>query len=251
MAEEQIQVGATCLTNSSHFTFCSVRTDANSSVLQEVFALRYRVYCLERKFLPVEPYPDGLESDEYDQCSTHFAACNRDDQVVGTLRLIQPRDDQVFPFELFCNALYENFAPPPKHESGEVSRLIVDRNYHRRKGDTPEGISQEFLQNPVPPKVMNHQSPPTERRSNSPEILLGLYRQLYHHALETGVRYWYAAMEQSLARLLGRVGFTFHPIGFQTEYYGPVTPFVADLRELESSLAARNPELFAWFLQKE
>ena len=139
----------------------------------------------------------------------------------------------------------------PRRECGEVSHLIVDKNYHRRRGDTPEGVSEEILNSNDPIKPVKRQQDNSERRISTPEIVLGLYRQMYHYALETGIRYWYAAMERSLARVLSRLGFNFNPIGLETEYYGPVTPYLADLREIERALDANNPELMAWFREKK
>ena len=89
--------------------------------------------------------------------------------------------------------------------------------------------------------------PGRERRSNSPEILLGLYREIFRFSRQAGIRYWFAAMEQPLARSLSRMGFDFNPIGPETDYYGPVTPFMADLEELLANLQQQNPLLLAWF----
>ena len=49
-------------------------------------------------------------------------------------------------------------------------------------------------------------------------------------------------MEKPLARSLSRMGFDFNPIGPETDYYGPVTPFMADLEEILANLL-----LLAWF----
>lgn len=214
---------------------------------QKIYALRYEVYCLECNFLPAENYPDGLEFDEYDSYSTLFAACNHSDEVIGTARLIQCPDDEPFPFEIHCNTLHEHIALPPKHECGELSRLIVHKNYRRRRDDSLEGVSREFMLSTIPAPQVSDQPAMPERRINSPEILLGLYRQMYHYSLDAGVRYWYAAMERSLARILRGFNFTFKPIGSESNYYGPVTPYIADLRELEHNLRTRNPDLLAWF----
>jgi N-acyl amino acid synthase of PEP-CTERM/exosortase system len=235
--------------NGAHFVFRRVHIGMDRSVLREVFSLRYRVYCLERGFLPAEAYSDGLESDEYDECSIHFGAFNRSNQIAGTVRLIQAPDNRQFPFQLHCRSLFQGLRLPPRIESGEVSRLIVDKKYHRRRDDTPEGISKEFLESEVPLKPPSFASTATERRINSPEIVLGLYRQMYQYALVNDIRYWYAAMPRSLARLLSRLGFTFTPIGEESSYYGTVIPYVGDLRELERTLNACNPELLAWFRQ--
>jgi N-acyl amino acid synthase of PEP-CTERM/exosortase system len=69
---------------------------------------------------------------------------------------------------------------------------------------------------------------------------------MYAYSLKNEIRYWYAAMERSLARILSRMHFGFQQIGPATDYYGPVAPYVADLRVLEHQLGARNPLLLNW-----
>ena len=89
-----------------------------------------------------------------------------------------------------------------------------------------------------------------ERVRRRPQILLSLYRQMYQHSLQSGIRYWYAAMERGLAGALEQMGFPFRRIGPVSDYFGPVSPYLADLRELEHSLQASMPELLGWFQQK-
>lgn len=234
-----------------HFISCPVRATDNEAIRQKMFALRYEVYCLERKFLPADRYPAGLEYDEHDYCSTHFVALNRARELAGTARLVQPRGDQPFPFETHCGALLENVRLPPKNQCGEVSRVIVHSNYRRRRGDSSEGVARDFLSAATPVGLSGAGPGQHERRSNRPEILLGLHRQMYHYSLDAGVRYWYAAMEKPLARTLRILGFAFRPIGQEVDYYGPVIPYIADLREIERNLAAGDPDLMAWFNARE
>ena len=93
-----------------------------------------------------------------------------------------------------------------------------------------------------------------DRRHAAAQVLLDLYRQMYAYSCENGIRFWYAAMERSLARSLMNVGFT--PIGPQTDYYGPVTPYLTDLQNVESFLtnmasriADRRRALRPWLQQ--
>jgi N-acyl amino acid synthase of PEP-CTERM/exosortase system len=69
---------------------------------------------------------------------------------------------------------------------------------------------------------------------------------MYQHSNSCGTRYWYAAMEQPLARSLQLMRFPFKKIGRETDYFGPVAPYVLDLRELEVRLEKVNPELLAY-----
>jgi N-acyl amino acid synthase of PEP-CTERM/exosortase system len=64
------------------------------------------------------------------------------------------------------------------------------------------------------------------------------------------VRYWFAAMERSLAHSLAKVGFQFEPIGPEADYYGAVTPYVVDVEVMLERLEQNNPALGAWFGEK-
>lgn len=211
-------------------------------MFEQIFALRYEVYCLECGFLAPDAFKDGLESDEYDAHAVHFTAQNFANELVGSVRLVQPVVSQGFPLERHCRALFENVVRPPREQCAEVSRLVVRKTYRRRSGDTLAGVSAEFATTTQIPAV----GAQAERRNSSPQILLGLYREMYRYSLVNGIRYWYAAMERPLARALARFEFVFTPIGLEVDYYGPVTPYVADLRELERRVGAANPQLMAW-----
>jgi len=211
----------------------------------EIFALRYEVYCLECGFLDATKYRDGLESDEYDTGAAHFVAHNRNDELVGSVRLVHPPRSETFPFEERCYQLFEDFVPPPRIECAEISRLVVRKNYRGRMGASLVGDRHAFaISGPV---GVSFKPALVERRSHSPEILLGLYRQIYQYSLKMGIRYWYAAMERSLARALSRLHFGFVPIGMEVDYFGPVTPYMVDLRELERQLSLNSPAVLAWF----
>jgi N-acyl amino acid synthase of PEP-CTERM/exosortase system len=228
-----------------HFRFGRQPYGENLAGSTDIFALRYAVYCLECHFLDAAHYEDGLESDEYDAGSAHFTAHNLANELVGSLRLVHASPALGFPFERHCTALFGDIALPPEEQCGEVSRLVVRRDYRRRAGDTLAGVPKEFLD--AGAAGVPARRPPTERRSNSPELLLGLYREMYQYSLEREIRYWYAAMERSLARALSRFQFVFVPIGMEVDYYGPVAPYLADLREMEERLGRTNPDLLAWF----
>lgn len=224
----------------SYFTFQQLHSGADDAELKRILALRYEVYCLECGFIPPGQCRDKLESDEFDAHSVHFSAHNLRDEVVGSLRLVRPVASQGFPFERHCKALYGDIALPRLEECGEVSRLVVRREYRRRTGDFLAGIAECVDR--------RHRSPvqSADRRSSGPRILLGLYREIYQYSVQAGIRYWYAAMERSLARALARYEFVFTPIGLESDYYGRVTPYMADLREIEARVGALNPALMDW-----
>lgn len=226
--------------HSSYFTFKQLRSGVDDAELKRILALRYEVYCLECGFISPGQFRDKLESDEFDAHSVHFAAHNHADEVVGSLRLVRPTFPLGFPFERHCTSLFGDVVMPRIGECGEVSRLVVRREYRRRTGDFLAGISDST------DRRYCTKARSADRRSSGPQILLGLYREIYQFSVQSGIRYLYAAMEKSLARTLARYEFIFTPIGLEAEYFGRVTPYMIDLRELEARVGAMNPALMDW-----
>jgi N-acyl amino acid synthase of PEP-CTERM/exosortase system len=222
--------------------FRSFRGNAIDDVPRDIFKLRYDVYCVECAFLKPADY-DGMEFDDYDESSTHFAAYTVDDMLVATVRLVQPVVPQPYPFELHCKT-FEDYQMPPRELCGEISRLAVKKSHRRRRADSVLGIPGFF-----PGRADGFElSPEIDRRDReSPMLLLGMYREMFRHSRQAGIRYWFAAMERSLAHSLEKMGFKFTAIGPQANYYGAVTPYVLDLYELGEKLVAGNPTLAAWF----
>ncbi|NHZ83255.1 PEP-CTERM/exosortase system-associated acyltransferase [Massilia sp. CCM 8695] len=216
-----------------------------SPLLSRIYRLRYQVYCLECRFLDAAAYPDGIESDTWDADSAHVAANSLDGDLIGTVRLVRPQPGQAFPFEAQC-PVYEDVVLPPRGESAEVSRLIVEKAFRRRSGDAMEGVSSDVVKNRHSSGRRRFSRGKSDRR-NSPLLLLGMYRAMYRYSVANGIRYWYAAMESSLARSLDRMGMPLLPIGPEGDYYGPVTVHMVDLRDLEQRVGAENPFLLAWF----
>ncbi|WP_394755522.1 PEP-CTERM/exosortase system-associated acyltransferase [Rhodoferax sp.] len=223
------------------FRSCEAVQGRDNALMQRVFELRFQVYCLECGFLPAANYPQRCETDQYDASSAHFCAFNLRDELVGYVRLVRPDLTQSFPFQSHCSTLLEGASLAPPAQSAEISRLMVIHDYRRRRGDVLAGVTVE-----EDPARVNQ-----DLRDHTPQILLSLYRRMYAFSLAHGIRYWYAAMERPLARALGQMGFAFVQIGPLTDYYGPVAPYLGDLRELEAHLETTNPALLAWMRRTE
>ncbi|WP_307731806.1 PEP-CTERM/exosortase system-associated acyltransferase [Massilia antarctica] len=228
-----------------HFEFNTIaRAAPVSELLTRIHRLRYEVYCMERAFLDAAAYPDGIESDHWDGHSAHVAAHARDGDIVGTVRLVCPAEGQAFPFEAQCE-VFDELVLPPRAESAEVSRLIVQKTFRRGAGkagaDSPDGVETDA-------RARRHGGASGNAgRANNSLLLLGMYRALYRYSVANGIRYWYAAMERSLAGSLDKMGFPPVPIGPEGDYYGPVTLHLVDLRDLERRVAAASPFMMAWF----
>lgn len=214
----------------SHFRFDLLRSP---EALDASFALRFQVYCEERGFLPLAHYPLGLESDAYDARAIHVGAFDTEGALVATVRLIRGPLAEL-PIALRCFIDTDTLpADAQGIAAAEISRLAVSRRYRRRVTDS------------ILPELLDDGSPAitgTQRRSRS-ELVLGLYRGMYQASKREGIRYWFAAMEKSLFRLLQRLDFEFLPIGPEIDYHGPVTPHLIAIDEIEQRLAACNPEL--------
>lgn len=205
-------------------------------MLNQAFELRYQVYCLERGFLPSSHYPDGRETDKHDDESAHFGAYGHSDDLVGYVRLVQPQDGR-FPFQHHCTTLPDDLSLPHAGEAAEISRLMVRKEY--RRGGPRDSLCRVDANDVAPARD-------AQRASESTGILLELYRRMYIYSLDNHIRYWYAAMEGPLARSLRRWNFAFTQISAETDYFGPVALYMADLRDLESRLTASNPGLLDW-----
>lgn len=214
----------------SYFDF---RCIEDSDRLEESYRLRHEVYCLERGFLAADEYPDGREIDEYDPHSLHFGAFNRNDFMVGTIRLVG-ESNEGYPLQSHCELDLDAFPP----NTAEISRLAVSKTYRRRADDDIHGISRSHL---------TRSEDDSDDRRRRPEIVLGLYRAMYQESKRRGIEFWLAAMERSLVRLLWRYSFTFEAVGPEVDYYGPVTPYLARISDIERNVLAYRPSLYREF----
>lgn len=197
----------------SGFTARLVDPECDVRLMRKAHELRFQVYCLEQGFLDAIDYPDGREADEHDASAIHFASGDSDGEVAGYVRLVMAGPVRGFPFQVHGLTLHEGVCLPPPQRSAEISRLMV-RGTYRRQPD------------------------------RSPEILCGLFRQMYAHSERHGIRYWYAAMERSLVRVLQRMlNIEFQQIGPVTDYYGPVAPYMIDLQDVAVRLRANKLHL--------
>jgi len=204
--------------------------------LQSALQLRYQVYCVEHSFLEPDDYPDRIETDEHDDAAAHFHAFDANDELVGYVRLVKPDDEGGFPLQRHCGNFAAGLTLPNPAQAAEISRLMVRSEFRRLRRPRLAGVTAAQSNG-----ILGGQ-----KLLDTPQILFGLYKQMYLYSLAHGIRHWYAAMEQPLARSLARSGFVFEPIGPETDYYGPVSPYLADLSKLEQSVGARHPNLLAW-----
>lgn len=218
---------------------------------KDVHSLRYAVYCKEKGFLDPKNYPDGQEYDSYDAYSVNFAAYSKTGEIVGTVRMVIPKEGQRFPFQDFCQP-HPHVQLPAIGKAAEISRLIIVPQFREKPDSSEFGFSSLLSKlkelggakqtNPEYTRVA-----PAVDQSTSPRILLGMFRKMYRYSKENGITHWYASMERTLARMLGRMHFPYQQISSPVDYYGPVSLYLANIEELEKNLEEKNPTLLAWF----
>lgn len=210
--------------------------------LKELFALRYQVYCVERRFLSQDEYPDGEESDAFDSSAVHFAAIDHAKRILGSVRLVINLPGIGFPYQEYCRNLFLGANELPTENAAEISRLVVSKTLFRRLEDR----DTDFIDTTATGKI-SFDSSDRRRSSRCETIVLSLYKAMYQYSLEVGITHWYATMERSLVRLLARYGVSFPPIGPVADYFGPVIPHCIGLANLQKSVGQFSAPLLAWF----
>jgi len=220
--------------------FAFARVDDRAEIAK-CYRLRYEVFCLERRLLPPEGYPDYLESDAYDSHSLHFLASDLHGEPAGTARLVL-NGPLGLPLVHHCafEARYRFLASPDHPLSAryaEISRLVLSRGFRRRRDDTiyggpprtspADGYARSFSTTPPPADI--------------PEPISGIFRLIYQESKRRGITHFVAAMERSLQVRLKRMGFPFTSIGSEVDYYGSVRPYVLEVATLDRNLAALKP----------
>jgi len=179
--------------------------------LNDVFKVRYMVYCLEKGYERPEDYPKGFESDEYDPYSIHFIVYVNS-LPIGTARLIL-RNPFDFPIERYCNVNIKSFCTDIS-KVAEISRFAVS-------SEVTKGCSIKKT-----------------------AIMFKLIREIYHTTKSLDIEYLFAAMSKGLERMLKKCGIMFLNIGEPVEYHGIRIPYYAHIDELMSGLSQNQIDIF-------
>ncbi|GFE69548.1 PEP-CTERM/exosortase system-associated acyltransferase [Chroococcus sp. FPU101] len=220
LTEKEINI---CQHFQKHFL---LKIAENDSLLEEVYQIRYNVYCEELKYEQKECFPDRQEKDIFDHRSIHCLLQHRESQLyAGCVRLVLPdRQKPQFslPFETVCqNHSYCSQFPPFSY--GEVSRLAVRSEFRRRTGEakTPSGLLLFDELNLI-----------TNKKRKFPLIALSLYLSATSIALLADMERVFVLMEPCLARQLQHFGFVFSRIGDSVEHHGKRAPYQITKKDL-------------------
>ena len=215
-------------------------------LLKDTFRMRYEVYVDEFGFEDEADHPDGLETDEYEKESIHFACLNETDSVVGTIRLVL-HSDKGFPIEHATKLNFTGEKPEPD-KTGEISRLTVSKGLRRRKEDGMYGV-ESYLKKKEGGVLPDDGTIPKKMAGRkNPIIVLGLYQVMLHESLRQGLTYWYMITEKKIFYALKKYGFLFHQIGEPVQYHGERIPYFADIYELLVNLKKTDAGMFDFLL---
>ena len=218
--------------------FCARTIDGQRALLEQSYRLRYQVYCLERKFLRAEDYPNGLEIDVFDRHAAHIGAIDSHGELAGTARVVRASEQGLPIFEHCVIFPYETVFTPENPRLVEVGRLSVSRSYRRRRSDTAAAAGAALVR-PGGAGFAGH-----DRRGQHEDVFLTLLKGMYQAAKRAGATHWLAATEKPLQRMLAQRGFPFHQIGPDSDYFGIVAPYQMHLQEFELViLSGRYPDL--------
>lgn len=217
-----------------------VRPATIEGLREQAYRLRYQVYCMEHGFEDPADYPEGLETDAYDERAVTSVLIHRPTGLVaGTVRLVLPRADapgESFAMQEICKEpLIKDPERFPVARMGEISRFCISKHFRRR------------LQDLSYPNELDHVAPRLSRREERrllPHMTLGLIEALVRMNVENGLTHWCAAMEPQLLRLLARMGIHFEPIGPIVAHHGMRQPCVARVVDMSARVKAERPDVW-------
>jgi N-acyl amino acid synthase of PEP-CTERM/exosortase system len=215
-----------------YFEVVRVRTPA---LLEQVYRVRYQVYCIEHAFEDATQYPSHLETDAFDAISEHVALLYRPTrEVVGTVRLILPTiEETTLPiFKALGPEESRRLRTYPRNQLAEISRYAVAKTFRRRLG---EG---EYPDIELPCRAAQ-----ADRRL-LPHLTLGLMRAVLTISIATNIDYLCACMRPALLRLLRSAGLEFQHLGGLVDVHGLRQPCVGARSVLLEGLKAQRPEWF-------
>jgi N-acyl amino acid synthase of PEP-CTERM/exosortase system len=214
-------------------TYFSAQEACTTELLKTALALRYQVYCVERKFEEPTRYADRLERDELDRHSAHGLLLYRPrSEAIGTVRLILPHADTTgFPIHCLLRQLDIDASYYfPCRATAEVSRFAISREFRRRVADN--------LPNPLAGGLQP--SGNAESRSNLP--CLGLVQIMLRMSIARGITHWAGVMEPQLLRMLCALGIHFTAIGPRVSYHGIRQPAFCHVPEMLERFSCEKPE---------
>jgi len=182
------------------------------------YALRYRVFCLEKEFENAARFVRQMETDQYDSQAIHFLVRERmtNNWIAAARLIISPAES------LPISAVAEIELPEHVGQGvvAEFSRLLILNTFRQ---------------------VQN-------QAVTEPEILLGLIRAARDYCLKRNIKTWVFLCRRSIHRILGNIGIDMQQIGPACVHRGIRVPYLMNLNEAFDRVSlhsARTHQMFS------
>lgn len=223
----------------------NVELAMSPEAVNEVFEVRYQVYCIDRPFEDPNCFVDKREHDRYDPRSAHALIRHRMTRdSVAAVRLVMAGDhpEQAdFPMETPCvgqmdQAAQDAFAAARREQVAEISRMAVSREFRRRlnEDESTSGTSD----------FVCYADSENGKRA-MPYISLGLFSAILQMSVRHDITHWMAVMEPAQLRLLKRFGVEFDHVGPVMEYHGRRRPAFTEAASLIDGIKKRRPDVWS------
>ncbi|MCK9393931.1 GNAT family N-acetyltransferase [bacterium] len=182
----------------------------DKKLFDDLYKIRYEIYCLLDKLLDENDYPEKYETDEYDKHSTHLIILDKKEKIIGTTRVIR---NSVLSFPTLKEFHLEKELESLPHEKiAEISRFIIIPEYRKTL------------------------------------LFLDLCKVMYLFNKKMGIRYYLGCGEMWFikklkatfgeVKILGEPLFCFNALNY---------PFLIDTKNLEERLPIQNKILLQYF----
>lgn len=191
-----------------------------------VYQIRYRVYCEEFGYEPIETFINCRETDEFDEQSMHCLVTHRTSgQPVGCVRVVMAEGNNLMPMELHTgDSIDQDFIgsfQSRRHVLCEISRLAVDGAFRRRPREKETRFGNMSAAN----------ADESERRT-FPLIALSLMVGAGALADALGRKHCLAIMEPFLPVMMRRAGIHFRRVGKDFEFRGLRASYYGNMEEM-------------------
>lgn len=192
----------------------------------QVYQIRYRVYCEEFGYEPTEDFSDHQEMDEFDGQSVHCLVTHRESGVpVGCVRVVMVEGSEMMPMETHAgDSLDRAFMDSFKGRRDavcEISRLAVDSTFRRRRREQETRFGN-----------MDSLGTKEWERRTFPLIALSLMVGTGALADALGRKHCFAIMEPFLPVMMRRAGIHFRRVGTDFDFRGKRAPYYGNMNEL-------------------
>lgn len=207
-------------------------------------ALRYEVFCAELHRIEEFSKTSGdrrIETDRFDPVSRHWLATHLETGMpAACCRLILPN-----PYGLSIARRYEieDYPYPGARAdaTAEISRMAIAPEFRRRHSDQGKPVEGD------PNEELPDRAPEEKGRRHQPELVLGMYREIFLLAGEIGMTHAYAAMASNYSRILLMAGFPFIAVGpMNRAVEPPRRPYIVSRDDIIERLGIKNPGLLAF-----